>query len=578
MADNSYPALMDPQTMGILAAAFQGLQSSGPSRMPMSFGQIAGQAGSAGLQQYNVASESSRRNAQTEALIKLEQQKAAQTGLTMEMQLGQINYGREQMGLPPISLGGMGGQQAAQAGGGAVPMPSPSVPGGAVQMPGMTPPAQTVPMPGPQMSGSAPVPMQSKFQQATAHLPPGAVEEAKVALLKGDATAYAKILATGHLQNVQGIGLLQWDPKTQGYTLPQSQEEALAARTRAGEQAKQDVADAGKPATFTFGSGMSRRPVETTQAVANALRTGEAPDERTATQAGALATQMGYGVQIGVRQAGKSGDERGLLGYGEQIKGGGSLPSGAQPTPDEAAREAANAKFRSGRAESAVTYERAINEKVGQGQALDARLNEMSKLTQEFKGGGGAEVRARLAELAQAVPGVSQKMVDGIANGNLGSIQEFEKLQIQGAMEALRVAMTNSAGAGAGRITQAEFQIFLKANPNIKLDPRGLEKILDFQKWTIAVDKAEQQGFSSYIKDPKNDPADYPSYFADNRDKILKENGIETPDKAAKSWNKPTGKTEKTFSLSDLQSTAMKYKITVDEARKKLEDAGWRQQ
>jgi hypothetical protein len=46
---------LDPQTAGLLAAAFQGLQASGPSRMPVSMGQIIGQAGGAGLESYNSA-------------------------------------------------------------------------------------------------------------------------------------------------------------------------------------------------------------------------------------------------------------------------------------------------------------------------------------------------------------------------------------------------------------------------------------------------------------------------------------------------------------------------------------------
>lgn len=41
---------IDPQRQGLLAAAFQGLQASGPSRTPVSFGQTLGQAGQAGMQ------------------------------------------------------------------------------------------------------------------------------------------------------------------------------------------------------------------------------------------------------------------------------------------------------------------------------------------------------------------------------------------------------------------------------------------------------------------------------------------------------------------------------------------------
>lgn len=41
---------IDPQRQGLLAAAFQGLQASGPSRMPVSLGQTMGQAGQAGME------------------------------------------------------------------------------------------------------------------------------------------------------------------------------------------------------------------------------------------------------------------------------------------------------------------------------------------------------------------------------------------------------------------------------------------------------------------------------------------------------------------------------------------------
>lgn len=53
----AFPALMDPRSMGILAAAFQGMNASGPSRMPVSMGQVIGQAGLAGLGAYQGAAQ-----------------------------------------------------------------------------------------------------------------------------------------------------------------------------------------------------------------------------------------------------------------------------------------------------------------------------------------------------------------------------------------------------------------------------------------------------------------------------------------------------------------------------------------
>jgi hypothetical protein len=81
-----YPALMDPRTMGILSAAFAGLGASGPSRMPVSLGQVIGQAGQAGLgtfQQTMMQNQQAQlRNLQGQAIqSQLEQQKRAQEAI-----------------------------------------------------------------------------------------------------------------------------------------------------------------------------------------------------------------------------------------------------------------------------------------------------------------------------------------------------------------------------------------------------------------------------------------------------------------------------------------------------------------
>jgi hypothetical protein len=75
---------LDPTTAGILSAAFQGLQSSGPSRMPMGLGQIIGQAGTAGMSSYGSTLEAQRKAAQTQALIDLEKQKGNLTQMQVE--------------------------------------------------------------------------------------------------------------------------------------------------------------------------------------------------------------------------------------------------------------------------------------------------------------------------------------------------------------------------------------------------------------------------------------------------------------------------------------------------------------
>lgn len=52
---------MAPKDIGILQAALMGLQASGPSRMPVSMGQIMGQAGNAGMNAYQQAQEQQKK-------------------------------------------------------------------------------------------------------------------------------------------------------------------------------------------------------------------------------------------------------------------------------------------------------------------------------------------------------------------------------------------------------------------------------------------------------------------------------------------------------------------------------------
>lgn len=59
---------VDPVQQGILQAAFGALAASGPSRMPVSVGQVLGQAGSAGLQGYDTAQKARMTQLQAEKL------------------------------------------------------------------------------------------------------------------------------------------------------------------------------------------------------------------------------------------------------------------------------------------------------------------------------------------------------------------------------------------------------------------------------------------------------------------------------------------------------------------------------
>lgn len=69
---------IDPVTQGLLSAAFSGLSAAGPSRTPVSLGQIIGQAGNAGMGAYGQAQQQNMANAQLQQAMKMQQLQARQ--------------------------------------------------------------------------------------------------------------------------------------------------------------------------------------------------------------------------------------------------------------------------------------------------------------------------------------------------------------------------------------------------------------------------------------------------------------------------------------------------------------------
>lgn len=175
----------------------------------------------------------------------------------------------------------------------------------------------------------------------------------------------------------------------------------------------------------------------------------------------------------------------------------------AGPSAPEKAASDATAGFTKGRAENMVKYESNMNDRVAEGGNLNMRLQESLKAMENFDNGGGKETRARLGQLAQAF-GMPDKVVNGVAGGELASMQEFNKLAVQQAMETLKASM-----GGAGRIAQAEFKVFQANNPNLDTDSRAVRKIFDFNTRLYQRDLAEQKSFNEHV-DAKKDPAKFP--------------------------------------------------------------------
>lgn len=166
----------------------------------------------------------------------------------------------------------------------------------------------------------------------------------------------------------------------------------------------------------------------------------------------------------------------------------------AQVSPsDLKAEEGAGANF--------AKYEEDLNNEVSTLSDLSSRIKETREYLSKFRTGANAEIRSKAAAFAKdlalsmgASQGYADALGNGLAGGDLASAQAFQKLSVQGAMEALKVA----AGAGQ-RFTQAEYAQFLKTNPNLDVDPRAIEKINNFLMTKYRQTLAEQ----SYVAEAR---------------------------------------------------------------------------
>jgi hypothetical protein len=125
---------------------------------------------------------------------------------------------------------------------------------------------------------------------------------------------------------------------------------------RGALQVGAEVQAANAPATITIGG----RPVQTTQAVANAIATGYAPNQDIGQMAAELLARNGAQARIGVgapsqwlgpAAPGVQGAPAASPPFAQAPRAGGALPPGAQPT---AAENAGATEFATGKAKEAV--------------------------------------------------------------------------------------------------------------------------------------------------------------------------------------------------------------------------------
>lgn len=146
-------------------------------------------------------------------------------------------------------------------------------------------------------------------------------------------------------------------------------------------------------------------------------------------------------------------------------------------------------------------YSKQLNTRVEAMRDVQNRFGEMRRLVGEFRPGATGEMRAKLGawvdDLSKTLglsPEQARKLSQSVAGGDISSAQAFQKLAVQGAMEALQAAMNNN------RITQGEFGVFRQNSPSLAMDPDAIDKMMNFVTRQYQLASTEQAEFDKYRK------------------------------------------------------------------------------
>lgn len=176
------------------------------------------------------------------------------------------------------------------------------------------------------------------------------------------------------------------------------------------------------------------------------------------------------------------------------------------------------------------------------------KLNELQDLASNFTPGKAAPLKQWLGEYAAQFNLPFQKQIDQASD-----MEAFNKI-------ALGMA-TQAAKQLSSRPTQLEFEKMMESNPNISLLPKGMQQIILFSKYQNDLAIQKQQAKQDWIG--KNGSMDG---FESNWNKQLAE---KQKAQAAPVQNNPTQRVSN-YTKADLEHTAKKYGITVDEVKRKL--------
>lgn len=242
-------------------------------------------------------------------------------------------------------------------------------------------------------------------------------------------------------------------------------------------------------------------------------------------------------------------------------------------TPTEIAQETATLQLRNKpvldyqekRAASVDGLEKSIDQEAKEAADFAKRISNMREVL-NFDSNAATPARSRMAEIAQSM-GAPKTLVNGVAGGDLASIQQFKKIAVTNSMSALQNDMNN------GRITQSEFQIYKDNQPNISMLRDATEGIFAKAQQKNALSLDKQKEFGAY-KQKALAEGKVPDNFEQHWNQKLKDSGqiLANENKSSKG---PMN-IHQDSAAQDIKAQLSSGKITREQAVQKLKALGFK--
>lgn len=220
---------------------------------------------------------------------------------------------------------------------------------------------------------------------------------------------------------------------------------------------------------------------------------------------------------------------------------GSAVPGIGQSTADQAA------SAESGK--NAGNIEKEINDNASHAYQVNRNLNHMKELRKDFTPGAFAGWQQAVAQY---------KVAAGIGTPQ---DQKFAAAT-EGVDKGMASLASNAIKEFTSRGTNLDLTTFLKSNPNLLLSPKGFDDIVNFMSQDAKMSLDKQQAFSKFKK--AHAPSQYGEFPAAWNKQLADQQDAASKQPAA------APASPKNFTQSDLEHTAQKYGISVDEVKRRI--------